>query len=178
MEKKEAIKFITEFMTEINTQDNRGTASPYFYVIRTAYWVSSYHEGEGDRITYSNKEDSEDSFSVESTEEARIKFVKLQLEECSTEEEADNLRKKYKKMSDWDIEIEIERKYNNFWEDKEWREECCFFTDSEAKAHLKANHYHYSKDAHTYVKYFWRAPDIAKFFKAVAVMCDLEYINH
>jgi len=67
-----------------------------------------------------------------------------------------------------------EKEYEIYWEKQKWREECCFFTDSEAKAHLKANDYHYSSDAHTYVKHFWRAPQVERFFEAVITVCDLE----
>ena len=77
-------------------------------------------------------------------------------------------------MDDWDLKSFMEDKeYSFYWEKQEWREEHCFFTEEEAEWHLKANHYHYSKDAHTYVKHFWRAPDVEKFFKSVGILCGL-----
>lgn len=34
MAKEEALKWLEEFITEINNQDNRGTACPYYYDLR------------------------------------------------------------------------------------------------------------------------------------------------
>ena len=171
MGKEEAKKFVQGFMKEINEQNNRCTATPYFYVIRTAEWVASYHEGEGDRVIVTH--DCETVATAECKDDVLVD-VRKHCKEYYDDEDID-----FEKMDDWDFESFLEDKeYSFFWEVQTWREECCFFTDTEAKAHLKANHYHYSEDAHTYVKHFWRAPGVKKFFESVAIMCDIEYVNH
>lgn len=165
MTKEEALAFLREFTTEIEEQDNRGTASPYFYVIKTAKWVSSYHEGEGDRVIATHE--GEVAFIGESEEEIFEQFKK----EYNDEKDEDD--KDIDSMSGWGLKGFMENKeYEFFWENQEWREECCFFTDTDAKEHLRRNHYHYSKDAHTYVKHFWRAPKVEKFFDAVNKLCE------
>ena len=42
-----------------------------------------------------------------------------------------------------------------------------FLTETDAKRHLELNHYHYSPDAHTYVKHVWRAPRTEAFLRAL-----------
>ncbi|WP_069511180.1 hypothetical protein MKY08_06035 [Lysinibacillus sp. FSL M8-0337] len=37
-----------------------------------------------------------------------------------------------------------------------------FLTKEEAKRHLELNHYHYTKEAHTYAMTAWRAPKVAR----------------
>ena len=166
--KEEAKKFVQEFITEMNGQDNRMTATPYFYVIKTAHWVSSYHDGEGDRCTLIK--DCETCACEKSEEEVFHSFRN----EYEGETEEDSA--KIKDMDDYDLKCWLEdNEYSIYWENHMWREEGCFFTESEAENHLKSNHYHYSQDAHTYVKHFWRAPNVKKFFKSVGILCGVEF---
>lgn len=39
--------------------------------------------------------------------------------------------------------------------------------EEDAERHLRLNHYHYSKNAHTYVDHAWRAPELKQFFEAL-----------
>lgn len=40
-----------------------------------------------------------------------------------------------------------------------------FLTNRSCKEHIKANHYHYSGDAHSYAMTAWRSPEVEKLFK-------------
>jgi len=165
--KQKAKEFLQNFIKEINEQDNRCTATPYFYVIRTANWVSSYNEGEGDRVVLCGCEGFE--YFAETEEELFGKFIEGSKDEYP----------EIKKMDEFELKDFLEEKeYSIYWEKKEWKEECCFFTETEANEHLRLNDYHYSKDAHIYVKHFWRAPMVKKFFESVAILCDIEHKNH
>ena len=152
----EDIDIIKNFLQEMASQDNRLTATPFYYVIRSAIYVASYHSGEGDRDTYVNNEDSEDTLIVNSGENA-----------------IDNFREQYKdyeefnKMDDEEIETHLEDNYTMYSETKTWEERNMFLTEKDAERHLRLNHYHYSQDAHTYIKHAWRAPDLEAFFKAL-----------
>ena len=53
-----------------------------------------------------------------------------------------------------------------------WDERQMFLTETDAEQHLKLNYYHYSLDAHTYVKHAWRAPELDQFIKDL--MCFFE----
>lgn len=48
-----------------------------------------------------------------------------------------------------------------------------FLTESDAEEHLKANHYHYSEKAHTYVCHAWRAPKLKTFLEALMAFFDI-----
>lgn len=39
-----------------------------------------------------------------------------------------------------------------------------FITKKDAKQHLESNHYHYSKDAHTYAMTAWRSPSVSQLY--------------
>ena len=40
-----------------------------------------------------------------------------------------------------------------------------FLTKQDARDHIEANHYHYTKDVHTYVMTAWRSPTVEKLIK-------------
>ena len=155
-------KIIKDFLTEMATQDNRLTAFPYYYVIRSAKWIAAYHVGEGERDVYRNDDDFEDEFVVNSNESLVDVFRKQYAEEGSLR---DGL--KVEEMLDYDIELYVCENYTQYSECKDWRECGMFLTEKDAQAHLEANHYHYSKDAHTYVKHCWRASKLYTFFRAL-----------
>lgn len=50
MTREEAQQWLRDFITELNTQDNRGTATPYYYELRYEYKESG-HQGEK-RVDY------------------------------------------------------------------------------------------------------------------------------
>jgi len=125
---------IIEFLDEMSKQDNRCTAWPFFYVIRTSKLVPT-EEGCGDEshtVYYSTEDDSE-----------------------LTPEEYDELPEDEKEN------------YHEHAMQQVWEERGMFLTEKDAELHLKNNHYHYSSDAHTYLKHIWRAPYTERFIKAL-----------
>lgn len=163
MDKFESMIFIKQFMAEIKEQDNRCTALPYFYVIRSAKWIPSYRDGEGERETYCRKDDYENHFSVTSDEEAIEEY-----------KEANDDDEKILNMCDEEILELIEEEYDRYSEVQTWEEHGCFFTESDAKSHLKLNNYHYSNNAHTYVKHCWRSPQMKKLFESLGTIVDID----
>ena len=130
---------IKDFLTQMANQDNRSTALPYFYVIKTK---RSYAVGRDTSSLYNNycPEDYDD-----------IEFFNDDYEGIDNEE--------YEKLS----EKERNKVYIKYY----YAEEGMFLTEEDAINHLNCNHYHYSKDAYTYVKHAWRAPDLTNFLKAL-----------
>ena len=51
-----------------------------------------------------------------------------------------------------------------------------FLTKTEAKRHIKLNHYHYSSKAHTYAMTAWRAPKVERLLKILETF-DWEKLN-
>jgi len=126
-------------------QDNRGTAAPYFYVIRTE--IEVYADPDNcDIVRYYDIDCCEQTYS--SPEECR---KELENEGCYTEEEI----------------VEVVNRLEKYGVRKEWNQKGMFLTEEDAKSHLKLNHYHYSSNAHTYVGHSWRAPELSKFFRSL-----------
>ncbi len=147
MDNKETI---VKFLTAMSTQDNRCTAFPIYYVIRDARWViteEDYVIGDS-RIVYVNKQDYEDII---------------------TEDEHGKLAEKYDDVSEEDRLNGVcsQEEYRRFCEVCVWQDHGMFLTQTDAEKHLKLNAYHYSEDAHTYVKHAWRAPELEEFLLAL-----------
>ena len=156
---------IKKFLNKIAQQDNRCTAAPYFYVIRTKVKRPAY-DGCGEVVEYYDPEDPECTFdSVED-------YIQKRKEWSGYDEMLDIEKEEFdEKMESAEYDLEkIESSY-------EWEEKGMFLTEDDAKSHLKSNHYHYSEDAHTYVKHSWRAPELTKFFRALYAHFEIEKGN-
>ena len=140
-------QIIREFLEKMSTQDNRCTAFPIYYVIRSAEWVIT-EEGYGDdRVTYVEKDCYENTITQEAWEKLP-----------ENEEDA---------VEDDDGNKFCQDDFRAFYEKKIWREHRMFLTETDAEWHLKAQSHHYSKDAHTYVKCAADAPELKAFLLAL-----------
>lgn len=45
-----------------------------------------------------------------------------------------------------------------------------FLTNRSCKEHIRANHYHYNADAHSYAMTAWRSPEVERLFKILDVI--------
>lgn len=135
------VETIKTFLTKMVTQDNRATAFPFFYVIRTKVKKPAPLENCDEKKWYW-QDDTYDSW-----------------------EEIE----KYCRENDYtEAQIKrVEREACEYGIREEWDKRGMFLTESDAETHLKANHYHYSDDAHTYVEHAWRAPELTEFFSAL-----------
>ena len=139
-------EIIIKFLKQMSSQDNRMTAFPYFYVIRTLKTVAAY---EGCESFYEYLDDDSDCpLDIESILE--------------DEEEYDALSSDPEENKDG--KIKWSRKVGSV---KEWENKGMFLTETDAKDHLRLNYYHYSKDAYTYVDHSWRAPELEGFLSAL-----------
>lgn len=129
---------IKEFLNKMVSQDNRATAMPFFYVIRTE---ETYHA------------------PIEDCEEKRWYW---EGEDYDSWEEIEKQLTEYGSTKE-DIKV-AKRNAQEYGIKKRWVERGMFLTETDAEGHLKSNHYHYSHNAHTYVKHAWRAPELEKFF--------------
>lgn len=150
MDKVESSKTIVSFLKKIAEQDNRATAAPYFYVIRTK---DKFPVGRD------NCDDPEDSYQTE--EYDLFEYYNEDFDRLDREEY---------------LELDKNDRQVVFYKET-WVEKGIFLTETDAKRHLEANYYHYSDDAHTYVKHAWRAPELKQFFQALYNFFDLEKGN-
>jgi len=144
-------KIIKTFLTKMAKQNNRATAAPYFYVIRTEVEVEApidncdFTKVYWDASTYESWQELEDYLD----------------ENKYTSKEKDG----------------VFREAREYGVRKEWVQKGMFLTEEDAEEHLRLNHYHYSKNAHTYVDHAWRAPDMTRFFKALFEKFDVDQEN-
>lgn len=151
---KNTLGEIIEFLTEMSSQDNRGTAFPYYYVIRDAEYIPTSEDYSYNRVSYYDP----------------LNCVHI-------------LEDEYNQLPQTDEEESCKDDFNEVYEVKKWAEKGMFLTEKDAQEHLERNHYHYSDEAHTYVKCAWRAPHLEKFFTnlfeffGVKIPPDLYYEN-
>lgn len=142
---EESFAFLKNLVKEIDSQDNRATAAPYYYVIqarkeriappgdkgdKTLYW----HDGE-----YMEADDWAESLDFESKE----KFIEWWGNKYPYEEP-----------------LEI----NYYMGDPE--QSNIFFTEKACHKHIKQNHYHFT-EPRSYIKHAWRNPEIEQLFKSI-----------
>lgn len=145
-----------EFWKEYFEQDNHCTAYPIYFQIQDVKWVSSYHFEDGERYTLV---DDGESYLESDTLMGLFEQIK---------KDEDDLGFKLPDFLDIDMHIseaECEEftSINEFVtgifaEKKGYEYKNMFLLQSEAEAHLKANHYHYSSEAIIYCNHAWRAP--------------------
>jgi hypothetical protein len=138
LDNSEATHPIKAFLTKMKTQDNRATALPIFYVIRSKVSDSAPLDACDSEI-YIWKDETYDTVEELIEECKESEYTEEEIEQAKDEAELRGV--KYR-----------------------WEEHGMFLTETDAEEHLRRNHYHYSKDAHTYVKHAWRAPELESFF--------------
>jgi len=129
---------IKEFLDKMLNQDNRATAFPFFYVIRTEVKDPAPIEN-ADEIKWYWQGDTYESW------EAIEKY-------CKENE-----------YSEEDI-LGVKRESLQYGIKNRWEQRGMFLTETDAENHLKLNHYHYSHNAHTYVCHAWRTTELQEFF--------------
>ncbi len=154
MTKTEAMDFLKELVKEIDSQDNRCTADPYYYTIQTKEWrpvpdgCSGPH-GESREIWVENGDNS--------TFDSKEELIK-QLKENSDED-----------ITDKEIENIIEEDYTQYTEGAFDKYENFFLTEKACEKHIKLNAYHYN-EPHSYVDHTWRNPEIENLIKAIRAL--------
>lgn len=139
---------IKEFLIKMRTQDNRATAFPFYYTIKTRA-TQLVPDGLGEYRRYYL-----DDCEYDSEEEVRESLS----EQGLTSDQIDRAMRKCQEFDVKDI----------------WIQKGMFLTEEDAERHLKVNHYHYSHDAFTYVDHAWRAPLMEEFFKALFIHFDID----
>lgn len=139
---------LMELSRNINSQNNRATAMPYFFQIRTNERVR-VPEGCGTECWYC------DDTTIETQEE--IDQTIADYLDCEIE--------KVKVMNDWDKDPILEKagwKRVNY--DYEYKFQNAFLTEKSCKEHIERNHYHY-KDPVDYLSHAFRNPDLELVYK-------------
>lgn len=179
---KEDLEFLIELQHEMLTQDHVGQAAPRFWSVATDEYQELGTEDCFDGINIYSSDDAEvvcggDMNSIieyvkenhyDELEEESIVFTyeddywsaKFNEEDEETfycTEELLDFLKEHGIMPD-DYDIMYYRNVHYIYPDT------MFLTNRSCKEHIKANHYHYSSDAHSYAMTAWRSPEVSRLF--------------
>jgi hypothetical protein len=154
---KDDIEFLKSLQSELNSQANDCQAAPRFWVVGDYRWVECREENAERFSVYlpSAGESYElDDYLEGIKEDEELSGEELEeFEEIGCESSALDWIQKYQ---DEDAYLCSEKKEHFV------RENTMFLTKSEAKRHIELNHYHYTKEAHTYAMTAWRSPVVER----------------
>lgn len=148
---------LVDLANEYHKQDNRATAKPYLFQIRTTEEVAAYDgcgetywfDDEGTRIEPEDEKLAITELKDWDKEEADIRFARL--EDYEKEEIFENAG--YRRLS-----VTTQHRYQN-----------AFFTSKACKEHIEKNHYHYNEPV-DYLNHAFRNPEmelISELFKVL-----------
>ena len=174
---KDDIKFLKELQKELNTEDNVGTASPRYWVIRQPERIYYVDKDEADYFMFVDDDYQELTLEelknyLEDVYDDNLKSVDIKngvltfeyLEEFSEEIEKYTIdfnnsfldsRYSVDKVLEL-LELEVSVVY--YKEIDVTVDNCMFLTQIDAENHLRANDYHYHEKARTYCMCGWRNP--------------------
>ena len=168
------IKFLKELQKELNTEDNAGTASPRYWVIRQPERIYHVDKDDADYYVFIDEYDRDEltledlKDKLENLGDDNLKSVKVK-DGVLTFEYFDNYdiydregRDKILELLEFDVSIiyykEIDVTVDN----------CMFLTQIDAENHLRANDYHYHEKARTYCMCGWRNPRFERLIKILS----------
>ena len=147
---EEVVAFLSELATEIKNQNNRATASPYYFIVRgQREVVAPDNYGDGETHYYCSE------WIEGHTREEWIDVLAQHDDEHETKTDLDEfLRDKCERFGMHLVDVE-----ENF-----------FLTERGYKRHMELNghNYRHLKNVHSYVKYTGRNPEIKKLLEAIA----------
>lgn len=145
---------LIELSKELNTQDNRATASPYIFQIQTKMEVAAY-PGNGEQIWY-NSDNERTLRTADEIKQYILEYMVEDLEiygsEALTEAEG---RFNCTDTSEW-LECHDFCKYDV---DQVENLENAFLTAKACKEHIRLNHYHYREPV-DYLTHAFRNPEL------------------
>jgi hypothetical protein len=150
----EMYDFLMKLSIEINAQDNRSTAMPYFFQIQTKEQVPTMESCGTEAWHY-------DGSIIETEEE--IKKVIFDYKEFDIESEHDN--ESYESYSDWEKDEILEKiGYQKIYYDYKDVYKNCFLTEKACKTHIESNKHHYNEPV-DYLSYAFRNPELEKVYE-------------
>lgn len=181
------IKFLKELQKELNTEDNVGTASPRYWVIRQPERI--YHVDRDAADYYMFVDDDYEELTLEELKnyledvyDDNLKNVDIKdgvltfeyLNEFSEEIERytidfNNLPLESSYSVDKVLELlELQVDVVYYKEVDATVDNCMFLTQIDAENHLRANDYHYHEKARTYCMCGWRNPRFERLIKILS----------
>lgn len=191
MNREQGLEFLSKLVDKINNQDNRCTAMPYFYVIKTQKWrvaKEGYGHGEtrtcrvdfdGDPTPFYSKEEFVKWYLEHHNELTpptpldEFERTDPQAVECFSREAADydaNLSAPTVKAEErWE-------ELKEFEEEKYDEEDNVFLTEEGYKEHVRLNGHNLGRKGEycSYVKHAFRNPEMENLLLAIAAVTGKE----
>lgn len=146
---------LVELSKELNTQDHRCTAMPYFFQVQTNEQIP-VPEGCGTEAWHYDG-------SMIETEEEIIDAIFEYKDESMT-------KKQIKELDDWEKEAILEKAgYNKVYYDYKHEYKNAFFTEKACKEHIQANKHHYNEPV-DYLTHAFRNPEMEM---VLQFLCEL-----
>lgn len=164
----ESWKFLKEFMNRINTQDNRATAKPYYYVVQCKREIAVAEGTNGNSKYYDNQ--SENSYTLEELRKIWFEENKLdELDEHESKEWEQHENKEWTEEIEDEFQEYIDKNCQKYDVDEIDVDENVFFTKQGYKDHIKLNGHNYShyNKFNSYIKHAFRNPELNGLFKAL-----------
>lgn len=172
----EEIEFLQNLQKELNEQSNDSNADPVFWVIGDYRWEPA-------PLGYEDELRVVDGEGIDFTIEAFISLLQ-------SEEDSAKMVEDVEYHSDNDrieqiIDLLHSEDYCGLGSDFRLMGVCkkfyiqpdtFFVTKEEAKRHLKLNHYHYTREAHTYAMTAWRSPVVSRLWEVLRT-CDFDKLK-
>jgi hypothetical protein len=134
---------------ELNTQNHRCTAMPYFFQIKTEDWEPC-PEDQGEEVWFC------DGSFLENDKEIKEAVIEYKEWDNLSKKEIEN---KYKTLKSFEIEEILEKNYRRVNRIKKEQFQNAFFTEKACLEHIKQNNYHYSNPV-DYLTHAFRNPEM------------------
>lgn len=165
---------LMEISKEINKQDHRCTAMPYFYQVVDKRIVSADGESEFDGFYFISNNDSELYVDVPNNNNYTLKNFLEDFKKAFPWEYEEN-RERLEELDEdlWISELEYILDDFRIWYYQYITEyKNSFFTEKACKEHIKLNHYHYKHGWSDYMSHAWRNPEMEVVQK---FLCELSW---
>jgi len=148
---------LMDISKELNSQNHRCTAMPYFFQIQTDSWESCA-KGQGEEVWFC------DGSFLENEKE--IKEAVIEYQEWNELPEAE-IEEKFNLLNSWEIEEILEKNYTKVNRIKKETLQNCFFTEKACLEHIKNNSYRYSNPI-DYLSHAFRNPEMEIVMKFIS----------
>ena len=163
---------LIEISKDLNTQDHRATAMPYFFQVKTKKEVPAF-EGSGDIILWYNTYSEKELRTEEEIRECISEHIyenDNSLTELTDEEAEEKSKRIVSEMDSYDMEEWLEsHDFVKYELNEESVYENCFFTEKACELHIKQNKHNLNKPV-SYLNHAFRNPEMELVMK---FLCEL-----
>ena len=169
-----AAEWLRKFITEINTQDNRSTACPYFFTLCCPKKEVGVADDCSDGFDWYDPDNSEEVTNVKErlwqlwgdkkALENHIFGASLR----SKDDIGDTLLEVLATAQGWyKVNYRMTTEYKGF-----------FFTEAACKTHLEGNKHHYPEGTSIYLDHAFRHPELLLLLQNIGKVVGVEYLKY